>query len=173
VPLSLLFAIHSTTLIQRIRSWFYYHAKQPETNERADERITAPPVNLTSRPPRKVVPLTRAQAYSRLYCQEGTQYYDELTGDWKLYITHDAVALKKYRHLFLRPPNLDLPYVAFQQVILREMIPSLPQEELDDLDNVIDTIFATELDHREHPWLTLKVYDEQEDVDLERWYLEE
>lgn len=91
--------------------------------------------------------------------------------DWKLYTSGDTTAYEKYKRLFPAKPNRKLPFVAFQQTILKDKITMLPGEQLAVLQEFIEGRFKKETNQREHPWLALKVDDDQLDVDLERQYV--
>jgi len=71
----------------------------------------------------------------------------------------------------MHSPNL--PYVAFQQGVLKEKVSVLTEEELSTLDEYIGTYFETQSDLRECPWRADKINTAQSDIDLERQYLEE
>ena len=122
---------------------------------------------------RKIIQLTPAQAYSQLYCKKGTPLHTELHAAWKLYVSADEATLDKYHHLFPANHNPDLPFVVFQQVVLKEKVANTTEEELTSIEEYIETRFQEATELREHPWRALKVDDAQEEIDLERQYAEE
>lgn len=134
---------------------------------------TAPSIDLTSKPARKLVPLTQAQAYSLLFCQKGTSLYDQLREEWKLYKSADDATLEKYQDVFGSTHNPSMPFVAFQQVILRDKVASATTDELDAIQEFIDTRFKEETELRERPWSVLRVDDVQSEAELERQYIAE
>jgi len=93
------------------------------------QRPTAIPAINFTKPQRKVVPLTPAQAYSLVFCTRGSALYEELRQAWKLYISADDTTIKKYKHLFSQH-NPKLPFVAFQQVVLKDKIATATEDEL-------------------------------------------
>ena len=78
----------------------------------------------------------------------------------------------KYQHLFVGH-NPKLPFVTFQQTVLKEKVKTLTAEEQKDIQDFIDTQLQQEIERREHPWRVLKVDEGQSDVDLEKQYLKE
>lgn len=130
-------------------------------------------VDLFPRRSRKLVPLTLGQAYSLLFCQKGSDLYKELRQAWKLYKTGDEATIGNYGHLFAAPHNPKLPFVMFQQVILKDMVSTAPEEELAAVREYIETRFQQDTELREHPWQALKVDDLQSDIELERQYIKE
>ena len=128
---------------------------------------------LALKTPRKPVPLTKVQAYSLLYCKRGTELHSELREAWASYVAEDKAAVDKYQHLFAGPHNPDLPFVTFQQGVLKEMVASLSEEETSEVQKYIETRFERDNDVREHPWVALKVNDGKSDLDLERQYIKE
>jgi hypothetical protein len=154
------------TWTQWIRKWFYNHGKLSNPQPVP----TAPSIDFV-KTQRKVVPLTLSQAYSLFYCTRDSALYVELIQDWKLYASGDTTAFEKYQHLFATKPNRKLPFVTFQQTVLRDRVTTLSEEQRAALQEFIDSRFQRETDHREHPWRALKVDDDQLDVDLERQYV--
>ena len=152
---------------QRIRHWFYNHAKLSKT----PPPLSAPPLELSTKPPRKLVRITLAQAYSCLFCQKGTPLHTELRSAWKLYKSADKDTLDKYQHLFPRDHNPDMRFVTFQQVLLRDKTTKLDKDELEDLKHFIDTRYEEDKQLRERPWNGLKVHEAQSEVDLEKQYI--
>lgn len=82
-------------------------------------------------------------------------------------------AFNKYRHLFSTHHKPYLPFVAFQQVILKDKVLSASEEELVALDEFASKHQKKLEDHREHPWKVMKVNDSQTEADLERRYVEQ
>lgn len=137
------------------------------------QRPTAIPAIDFTKPQRKVVPLTPAQAYSLVFCTRDSTLYQELRQEWKLYTSADDATVKKYKHLFPSQHNLKLPFVAFQQVVLKDKITTATEDELSAVQEYIETRFEEDLSRRECPWKALKVDDSQSDADLERQYVKE
>ena len=100
----------------------------------------------------KIVWLTPAQAYSQLYCKKGTPLHTELHTMWKLYVSADKATLDKYHHLFPANHNPDLPFVMFQQVVLKEKVANTTEEELTSIKEYIETYFQKVTELCEHPW---------------------
>lgn len=97
----------------------------------------------------------------------------ELHAAWKLYIAKDEAALQKYHHLFTAKHNPNLPYVSFQQVVLKDKVTTLTEEELTEVNNFIDDQFREAEELRNKPWRASEVDSAQSEVDLERQYVEE
>lgn len=119
------------------------------------------------KPRRKVAPLTLAQAYTIRNCERGSALYNELLEDWRLYKSGDKTVLEKYGSLFAGKHNPQLPFVGFQQMVLRDKVGDITEEERIALDELINTRFETETNHRERLWQALKTDESQLDVDLE------
>ena len=66
-----------------------------------------------------------------------------------------------------------MPFIAFQQVVLKEKVANATEEELTSIEEYIETRFQEATELCEHPWRALKVDDAQEEIDLERQYAEE
>ena len=92
---------------------------------------------------------------------------------WELYICGDNTILNEYHHLFSPVHNPDLPFVAFQQVVLRDKVATATEEELSVIDEYINTHYEEKKDQDERPWNALKVDEGQLEVDLERQYVAE
>ena len=92
---------------------------------------------------------------------------------WKSFTNAEEATVEKYKHLFPSNHNPNLPFVAFQQVVLREKTATATVEELNTLHEFIDTRFQEDTDRRERPWEVLRIDDSQSDVDLQRQYVEE
>lgn len=153
--------------VQKIRQWFHYRSRG-----RIHPVSVIPPV-FTIKHPRKVVRLTRAQAYSRLFCKQGTPLHAELREAWELYTAGDDDTLIKYRHLFPGSHKPDMEFVTFQQVVLKEKVMSVEEEELTAVDNFIDKQYEEQKEHNDRPWSTTKVDPSQSEADLERRYVEQ
>lgn len=108
-----------------------------------------------------------------MYCTRGTALHTELRAAWKLCVASDEATLDKYRHFFPKYQNPGLPFVAFQQAVLREKVATATEEQLSAIEKFIDECFEEEQDLRERPWNALKVTEAQSDADLERRYMEE
>lgn len=119
---------------------------------------------------RRPVPLTLAQAYSRLYCTQGSALHAETTQEYKLYLSGDKTILEKYKHLFPAKHNPKMKYVTFQQAIFRETVLTIPEEQITALNEFIDARHQEETDLHNHPWRALKVNDEL-DADLKKQYV--
>lgn len=129
---------------------------------------------LTFKAPRKVVPLTPAQAYSRLFCQRGSELHAELKGAWKLYVSSDQDTLDEYGHLFTAHHKQNMCFVTFQQVVLRARVTTTAtQAELAEVTKHINDHFEKQKELVERPWKALVVDDSQSQLDLERKYIEE
>jgi hypothetical protein len=60
---------------------------------------------------------------------------------WKLYIAANEAALDQYHHLFPTLHNPNMPFVAFQQVVLKEKVASATEEELAAIEEFINKHF--------------------------------
>ena len=156
------------TRFQKIQQWFHNHGKKGV----AKPVVVAPAV-FAPKPRRMVVPLTYYQAYSIMFCEPGTPLHKELREAWKLYVAADEVALKEYHHLFPTLHNPDMPWVAFQQVVLRSRISSLTEEELSAVKEFIDATYEKKANIHSCPWLAKRIDDAQSEFDLEREYVAE
>lgn len=155
------------TWLQRVKKWFYNHGKGKQTEP------ARPPVSRInfSKPRRKLVPLTPAQAYSVVFCPRGSALHKELREAWKLYTSADKATIEKYQHLFPANYNPNPRFVTFQQTILREKAATASEEELSAIQEYIDTRFQDDTNLRKNPWEALRVDDTQLDIDLEREYV--
>ena len=160
------------TWIQKIQQWFYYHGKLSAATGQPPPPVPFV-VNFGGKRPRRLVPLTLPQAYSRLHCTKGSPLREELHAAWKGYIAGDEATLEKYHHLFPAQHNPGLPYVAFQQVVLKHKVATLTEEELSTINEFIDNQFQEAEELREQPWRTSVVDGVQPDTDAERQYIEE
>lgn len=136
-------------------------------------RPTPAHLNISSKPPRKVVPLTAPQAWSRLFCPQRSELYKELHAAWKLWVSGDEATIESYKHLLSTKHNPKLPFVTFQQAVLKEKLETATEEELKAIQEYIDTRFQEETELRVNPWQALKVDDIQSELDLEKQYLQE
>ena len=114
-----------------------------------------------------------AQAYSRLFCKKGSPLQKEIQVAWELYVRGDEATLNEYHRLFSPIHNPDLPFVAFQQAVLRDKVAAAMEEELSVIDEYINTHYEEKKDQDERPWNALKVDEGQSEVDLERQYIAE
>ena len=154
------------TQLQRVEKWFYNHGGPSKKRE-----ATVPPFDF-GKPMRKLVPLTLYQAYSVAHCAPGSALYKELHAAWKLYMSRDEATVEKYKDLFPAVHNPNLPYVSFQQVVLRNKLATATEEELESIWACVDNRFEKETALRERPW------DEEgkadgiaSEVDMERQYV--
>ena len=106
-----------------------------------------------------------------MYCKKGSSLQKELQEAWTLYVGGDETTLDKYRNLFPPLHNPGLPFVAFQQTILRDRVASATEEELSAIDEYINTHYEEKKDRHERPWIALKADDVQSEADLEKQYL--
>ena len=97
--------------------------------------------------------------------------YKELCKEWRLYVSADKDTIQKYQHLLPVQHNPKLPFIAFQQVILRNKVTTATEEELDAIQEFINAHFQEDVDCCERLWQMLKVNDSQLDIDLERQYI--
>jgi len=88
-------------------------------------------------------------------------------------MSRDEATVEKYRHLFPAKHNPKLPFVGFQQVILKDKLSTATEEELRTIQECIDKRFEQETVLRHHPWEARKIDDTQSDIDLERQYVRE
>jgi hypothetical protein len=140
------------------------HPKQP--------RVVAASIDFR-KPQRKLVPITRAQAYSIIHCERGSSLYEKLHEDWKKYNSGDPATIEKYKeHFSTKKVGKKFPFVTFQQTIFRDKVDSLTEEERKALDDFIDKRLKKDTTDRERPWQALRTNDEM-DVDLERQYVKE
>lgn len=152
--------------LQRIQQWFYHRVRKSSAPSKSAATL------LSATKPRKTVPLTRWQAYSILFCQKGSLLHEELQAEFDLYIAADEDTLNKYQRLFPSGYNLNLKFLAFQQVILRERISSITAEELSAVDDFISKNYEEQKSLAEHPWEGFRTDEFQTDADLERLYIE-
>ena len=108
-----------------------------------------------------------------MYCKKDSLTRKELVEDWKLYVAGDEDALNKYRHLFIGPHNPNLPFVAFQQVVLRDRMTSATEEELAEIEEFVAKHYEEKSNLAERPWHALKIDEAQSETDLERQYIAE
>jgi hypothetical protein len=139
-------------------------------SQRQLPRATVAPVEL-KKPQRKPVRLTRAQAYSILHSTPGSAFHKELSQDYKLYMSANPTTVEKYKDLFSTERGPNLPFVTFQQTVLRDRVCMISEEEQASIDEFIDKRFQKVTDDHENPWRALRVDDAQTDVDLERQYV--
>ena len=130
-------------------------------------------MSIISRPLRKVVPLTPSQACSCLFCTRNSALYDELHGAWKLWISGDEATTERFKHLLPAKHNPKLPFVSFQQVVLREKVDTATEEDAASIQEYINTRFQEESERRSRPWQALKIDDSQLELELARCYVQE
>ena len=92
---------------------------------------------------------------------------------WESYVHSDKVALDKSHHLFPAHHNPNLPFIAFQQVVLRDRASTFTEEELASIEEFISAQLEELRVQDERPWKLLKVDKAQSEVDLERHYIEQ
>ena len=97
----------------------------------------------------------------------------ELYAAWKLYSAGDEAVIKTYADLFPAKHNPNLPFVTFQQAILKDKLTVASEEELRAVQELIDARFEEDNILRERPWEASKVDGLQMSVDLERAYVQE
>lgn len=122
---------------------------------------------------RKPAPLSRPQAYSILHSASGSEFHSELTQEYTRYISSDPGALAQYQHLFPPKQRRGLPFVTFQQAVIRDRFHTFTDEEKTAVDEFIDQRLKEETDLHQHPWRALRADDAQSDADLERQYVKE
>lgn len=149
--------------MQKIRHWFHYQGKKSGSS-------TSNTLSLLGTKSRKIVPLTPAQAYSLQFCQKGTALHEELREAYRLYIAGDEEALKKYQPLFRSHPTKELPFVSFQQVVLKHK--GLSAEELSAVNDFIDKRLEDRKTSAERPWDALKTDESQTNTELKRKFIE-
>lgn len=108
-----------------------------------------------------------------MFYKKGSPLYKELQSAHKLYVSSHQATLDKYHHLFPARHNPNLPFVAFQQVVLRDKLTTISDEELSALEEFISTHHEEQKNQEERPWNTLKIDEVQSEFDLERQYVEE
>lgn len=108
-----------------------------------------------------------------MYCQKGTTTHTELKTAYRLYTTGDADTLLKYGHLFPGPRKSGLEFVTFQQVVLKDRVSTLTEEELSEVDEWIEDHYQKLKDGEDRPWKVLKVDESQSELDLKQQYLEQ
>ena len=155
------------TCLQRIKKWYYHHGKA------ASPRPATATLDLRPKPLRKVVPLTPTQAYTVLFCKRGSALYKELYGAWKLYCSGDEDIITTYSNLFPPKNNPNLPFVAFQQVVLKDRLTAATEGEKAAIQELIDARFEEDSKLRECPWEASKVNDLQTSAELQRAYVQE
>lgn len=95
----------------------------------------------------------------------------ELCKDWVAFTKGDATTLKVYGHMF---PNLEpasVKFVTFQQVVLRDRMATITEDESLQVEEYIKTHFQEETELHDSPWQMMKVDETQTDVDLEKQYV--
>ena len=164
-------------LYQQVRWWYYHHAKAPKA-----PASKAPLVHsLTKKRSRKPVRLTNYQAYSRLFCQKGSSLHTELREEWAAFIKNDEEAVEAYGHLFPNRDSKPIKFIAFQQAVLKQKMPTITEDESHQVKEFIDARFEEFIDAcfeednrlRDQPWQAMKVDEAQMDADLEREYFTE
>jgi hypothetical protein len=157
------------TYLQRLQQWFYNHGKG------ADPPPPKPVVSsiLTIKSSRRPAPLTRAQAYSCMHYTEGSELYTELRAAHGRYISGDKLTCDKYKHLFPGAHNPGMLLVTFQQAVLKEIIGSVSEEEVAEIEKYISDRYQKDQDLHERPWVAMRVNDSESDLDLERQYVTE
>ena len=150
--------------MQKIRNWFNYRSN-PKSR-------TSPSPSLFAPKPRKVVWLTNAQAYSHVFCKPGSALHDELYDAWRHYAAADEDALKTYQHLFSVSES-SLPFVAFQQRILKDKVLTATEDELLRVESYIKEHFEAQKKQSESPWTKVKASETQTEAELKRRYVEQ
>ena len=97
----------------------------------------------------------------------------ELKEAWKCYASGDQDALDAYQHLFPEPHNPNMPFAAFQQVVLKNMDATATEKELTTIEEFVETQYEQKMNEVECTWNALKVNKTQSEVDLERQYVGE
>ena len=87
---------------------------------------------------------------------------------WRLYVATDKATLDKYHHLFPTIHNPQLPFVVFQQVVLKHKVAYATEEELSAVEEFINMHLQEKKDLEKYSWSILKVDESQSEVDLER-----
>ena len=108
-----------------------------------------------------------------LFCQKGSHLHTELRTAWKLYVASDKATVAKYSHLFTAPQEQAMPFVAFQQTVLRERITTIAAEELSEVERYISEHFLKQRELEDCPWKALEVDGSESQLDLQRQYVEE
>lgn len=155
------------TCLQRIKKWYYNHGKV------VSPRPATPTLDLRAKPLRKVVPLTSTQAYTLLFCKRNSPLYKEVHAAWKLYCSGDEDTITAYSSLLPPKNNPNLPFVTFQQALLKDRLTSASEEEKAAIQELIDTRFEEDSKLRECPWEASKVNDLQTSAELQRAYVQE
>jgi hypothetical protein len=95
-----------------------------------------------------------------------------LKAEWRRYAAAEKEAFDKYHHLFTRDHNPRIEFVAFQQIVLKDMISTFSEEEQAAIDRFIDERFQQAKGQEDRPWDALRVNESQLDSDLKKQYLE-
>ena len=166
-----LYVPHGPTknLYQQIRWWYYHHAKAPKAPVPKAPLVLA----LTKKRSRKPVRLTNYQAYSRLFCQKGSSLHTKLHGEWTAFVENDEEAVKTYGHLFPSRDSKVIKFVAFQQAVLKQKMPTITKDESRQVEEFIEARFEEDNRLRDQPWQAMKVDKAQTDADLEKEYFAE
>ena len=88
-------------------------------------------------------------------------------------MSRDEATVEAYKHLFPAVHNPKMPYVAFQQVVLRDRLATTTGEELEAIQECVDNRFEEDTARRERPWDGEgKAGEVISDLDKERHYVQ-
>ena len=108
-----------------------------------------------------------------MFCQKGSSLHTELREEWAAFIENDEEAVEAYGHLFPNRDSKPIKFVAFQQAILKQKMPTITEDESRKVKEFIDARFEEDNWLRDQPWQAMKVDEAQTDADLEREYFAE
>jgi hypothetical protein len=154
-----------TVNMQRVKDWYYHHCNDDVTKSMPTLQLF--PLKLSRKPSR----LTPHQAYSILFCKDGTALYTELRSEWEDLKAGDEGAVNKYRHLFQLPLAANMKFVTFQQAVLKERMHSITEEESQEVQKLIETRLQEDTTLYNNPWQSLKVDSTQSDIELKKQYI--
>ena len=147
--------------VQKIWYWFHYHSKESSSSLST--------LSLLGTKPCKIVPLMDTQAYSHHFYRKDSPLHEELWTAYELYISGDEETVNKYQTLFHSHPTKNLPFVLFQQVVLKNK--ALLAEECLAADDFINKHYKDQKRHVECPWDVLKSGKSQTNTNLKRKFI--
>ena len=89
------------------------------------------------------------------------------------FIENNEEAIEMYGHLFLSQDSKVIKFVAFQQAVLKQKMPTITKDESRQVEEFIEACFKEDNWLHDQPWQTMKVDEAQTDADLEKEYFAE
>lgn len=168
VPFVLRISSTTNSFSQTVKNWYHNHGKLPDADAKDN---TCPPINLDGKKRRKPVRLTSYQAYSAVFFTKGSPLQIEVAEAYRLYVEKDPPTLIKYGHFLPGASSTTVPFLTFQQAIMRDKLLTASDDELAEVEEYIKSRLDHDNQVYQEPWYVMKKNDDDPSEDLEKQYV--